>query len=120
MIETRRLPTELREFVDSEQWTFAKTMPDWPHEYLVRHRVDTPLFEILVRHIRKHGVEKLFYGRKLIYFAEHGQLYWTMGAPINETVIINRCREEESYEYRLRSGTLPRVRQANAPACLFE
>jgi hypothetical protein len=34
-------------------------------------------------------------------------VYWTMGAPLKETIIINRCRKEQSYEYRLLKGTLP-------------
>lgn len=101
------LPQDLREFVATSQWTFAKTMPEWPHEYIVRGRVDGHLFEALVHHIRGHGFEGRFYGRALTYFAEGGLLYWTMGAPIEETTIVNRCREEDSYENRLRNGTLP-------------
>jgi hypothetical protein len=30
---------ELRAFVDAERWTFAKTMPDRPHEYIVREQL---------------------------------------------------------------------------------
>jgi len=101
------LTDELREFVTSSKWIFAKTMPEWPHEYLVRDRVDRVLFESLVLHIRQHGFERRFYQRALTYFAEDGLLYWTMGAPIEETTIINRCKEEGSYENRLRNGTLP-------------
>ena len=70
MTATTRLPTELREFVDSETWTFAKTMPEWPHEYLVRDRVDEQLFEALVRHIFEYGGVGRFYLRTLIYFEE--------------------------------------------------
>jgi hypothetical protein len=102
------LPNDLREFIKSSQWTFAKTMPEWPHEYIVRERVDKVLFEALVRHIRQYGFEGRFYQRTLIYFAEDGLLYWTMGEPIEETTIINRCKEEGSYENRLRNGTLPK------------
>ena len=107
MIESKRLPGPLREFVDSEQWTFAKTMSEWPHEYLVRHRVDAQQFEKLVHHIRLHGREGRFYQRVYVYFEEDGLLYWTMGEPVEETDIINRCREQESYENRLKAGTLP-------------
>jgi len=102
-----RLPADLRRFVDSERWTYAKTMPRWPHEYLVRDRVDAGLFERLVEHIRAHGFQGRFYHRAITYFEEDGLLYWTMGAPVNETTIINRCRTEDSYEYRLAHGTLP-------------
>jgi hypothetical protein len=98
----------LRAFIDSEKWTYAKTMPQWPHEYIVRERVDQNLFEQLVRHIRANGCEAPFYDEKYIYYEEGGMLYWTMGAPVNETTIINRCKKEDSYETRLKNGTLPK------------
>ncbi len=100
-------PEELRGFVNQETWTYAKTMPKWPHEYLVRGRVDESLFERLVRHIRANGYEGRFYRKSITYYEEDGLLYWTMGAPVEETIIINRCKKEDSYEYRLRTGTLP-------------
>lgn len=105
------LVDELRKFIDSTRWTFAKTMPAWPHEYILRDRVDSALFDALVRHIRQYGFEGQFYQRVLTYFAEDGLLYWTMGEPIDETIIINRCKEEGSYENRLRNGTLPQSNQ---------
>ena len=37
-------------------------------------------------------------------------MYWTMGAPLEETVIINRCRKEDTFESRSKNGTLPRDR----------
>lgn len=101
------LPVALREFVDSVKWTFAKTMPQWPHEYIVRKQVDENLFEQLVRHIRANGYEGVFYEKIITYFEEDGLIYWTMGNPINETTIINRCKKENSYECRLKNGTLP-------------
>lgn len=82
-------------------------MPQWPHEYIVREQVDDKLFEQMIRHIRENGSEGAFYQETFIYFEEDGMLYWTMGAPIDETTIINRCRKENSYERRLRNGTLP-------------
>ena len=100
-------PPELSAFLDAELWTFAKTMPEWPHEYLVRDRVDAELFKATVRHIRTHGYEGRFYHRSITYFEEAGRLYWTMGAPVEETTIINRCRKEDSFEARASAGTLP-------------
>ena len=100
-------PPEIREFVESESWTFAKTMPEWPHEYLVRDRVDEGLFVQLVEHIRAEGYEGNFYRRKITYYDEDGLPYWTMGAPVEETTIINRCKKENTYEARLANGTLP-------------
>jgi hypothetical protein len=102
-----RFPEPIKAFIDTTTWTFAKTMPLWPHEYIVRDRVDRALFEAVVRHIRQYGFERRFYQRPITYFAEDGLLYWTMGAPLEETIIINRCRVEDSYESRLKNGTLP-------------
>lgn len=100
-------PRELTDFVNQEEWTYAKTMPKWPHEYLVRERVDEELYERLVCHIRANGYLGRFYSKSIIYHEEDGLLYWTMGAPVEETTIINRCKNQDSYEYRLRKGTLP-------------
>ena len=103
----QRFPEEVSALVDRERWTFAKTMPEWPHEYLVRDRVDKGLFVRLVEHIRAHGYEGHFYQKTIIYYEEAGMVYWTMGAPLAETTIINRCSTEDTYEERLKRGTLP-------------
>ena len=102
-----QMPPELRAFVDEQHWTFAKTMPEWPHEYVVRERVDEALFERLVVHIRAHGVEGKFYERAITYYENAGLVYWTMGAPLHETIIVNRCKSEDTYERRLAGGPLP-------------
>ena len=114
MYNSVTLPSALREFIDSSHWTFAKTMPEWPHEYIVRERVDEELFVQLVRHIRANGYEGKFYRKSITYFVEGGMVYWTMGAPLEETIIINRCRKEDSYEYRLLKGTLPSSKDIEA------
>jgi len=105
--ESSELPTYLIEFIQSVNWVFAKTMPKWPHEYIVRGQVDEGHFVQLVKHIRSYGYQGVFYKKQIIYFEHAGMVYWTMGAPINETTIINRCTKENTYEYRLNQGTLP-------------
>lgn len=82
-------------------------MPNWPHEYLVRERVDPLLFEALVTHIRSHGYEGRFYRRSINYFDDDGLVYWTMGAPIAATTIVNRCKAADTFDARLKAGTLP-------------
>jgi hypothetical protein len=105
--EAVAMPKELLDFVDTAKWTFAKTMPEWPHEYIVRDRVDEDLFVHLVHHIRANGYVGKFYQKNITYYDDRGMVYWTMGAPLEETTIINRCRKEDSYESRLLKGTLP-------------
>jgi len=104
---TNRLPDLLQEFIHTCKWTFAKTMPKWPHEYIVRKNVDEDLFFQLVKYIQYHGYEGKFYKKHIIYCDISGMVYWTMGAPIKETSIINRCKKENSFEYRLKHGSLP-------------
>lgn len=106
------LPDDLREFVDSTQWTFAKTMPEWPHEYIVRERVDEELFVRTVCHIRANGYEGTFYRKSITYYDDGGLVYWTMGSPLDETTIVNRCKKEDSYEYRMLNGSLPKSKSS--------
>lgn len=98
---------EVIQFIAEEKWTFAKTMQKWPHEYIVRERVDESLFVKLVEHIRANGYLGAFYKKEITYYDEDNLVYWTMGAPIEETIIINRCRKEQTYEYRLAHNDLP-------------
>ena len=97
----------LRDFIQSVQWTYAKTMPEWPHEYIVRERVDQTLFVDLVKHIREYGYEGKFYSKSIAYFDHEGMTYWTMGAPLADTIIINRCKKGDTYEVRMKEGTFP-------------
>jgi len=99
---------ELIAFIEKQSWTFAKTMPQWPHEYLVRKDVDEESFIALVEHIRAHGVSGSFYKMELTFYYFEGWVYWTMGNPVEETTIINRCLKENTYEYRLKMGNLPK------------
>ena len=48
-----------------------------------------------------------FYKKKITYYDEDDLVYWTMGAPVEETTIINRCRKEQTYAYRLAHNDLP-------------
>ena len=76
--------------------------------YIARGRVDRDLFERIVVHIRSNGYDGRFYQRQITYYEEAGLVYWTMGAPLEETTIINRCRKKDSFESRSKNGTLPR------------
>jgi hypothetical protein len=97
-------------YIASVQWTFAKTMPENPHEYTVRPTNRDPSlapevdeeFERMVVYIREHGYRDSYVSkgkegqrdRRYWYtYLNVGEWrYWTMGAPIPSTIIINRAR----------------------------
>ena len=88
---------EFRNFIGTRRWRYAQTMPQWPHEYTVR-RFDDPeehqvLFEEGVAFIRARGELRKFEptGKSSVYFNVDGRQYWTMGAPVEQTTIINRA-----------------------------
>ncbi len=90
---------DARSYIAAVRWQFAKTMPKWPHEYTVRKwRPELePQFVGFVELIRGEGVVKPWPRDaakpryRLTYLELDGREYWTMGAPIPETTVINRA-----------------------------
>ena len=80
----------------------------WPHEYVVRKDVDDELFAGVVEYVREHGSPEPFYNKTNIYWHDRGYAYWTMGAPVIETIILNRCESEDTYQNRLADDRLPK------------
>ena len=99
---------DLKAFINGATWRFAKTMPEWPHWYIVRKNVDETSFLEFVRIIRKDGYKGKFYNREIVYYDLDEYTYWTMGAAIEETTIINRALKKDTYEERLKRGELPK------------
>lgn len=80
---------------ETQEWTFAKTMPWIPHWYILRKNFNNSIFDEMVVALREHGVDETFGKKKpkiYRYFYANGYKYWTMGNPINETTIINRAK----------------------------
>jgi len=103
------LPDDVRHFVESTTWTFAKTYAaTWPHEYVVENAENAPMILALARHIFEHGVDGRFYSQVRKYHHEGGKVYWSMDDTPEETELINRCDEAQTYEARLATGTLPK------------
>jgi len=72
----------------------AKSMKNIPHEYTKRYEwPDVSQFEAVVDWIQNNGVLEMFYNRGYRYFYPgDGYKYWTMGAPAEETIILNRAK----------------------------
>ena len=82
----------IKHFIDNSYWKFAKSMPQWPHEYVVRSTLNEKDFLEFVQFIRSNGYSKRFNNRVYIYYDYNGHSYWTMGSPLEKTIIINRCK----------------------------
>ena len=103
------LAEDVRTFVETTAWTFAKTYAaTWPHEYVVRNPQNAEMILALARHILEHGVDGRFYSQVRKYHHEGGKVYWFMNDSPEAAGLINRCDEAQTYEARLAAGTLPK------------
>jgi len=83
-------PPDLVSWIADRTWTFAKTVPDQPHWYVVRARLEPEHqdgYTALVEEIRTHGRKHRFLGRTYRYLLVDGWDYWT-GPP----GLVNRRR----------------------------
>jgi hypothetical protein len=88
-------------------YKFAKTMPQNPHYYTLRKTwPDDELFDAVVIYIREYGQSEYWgtgrWKKKYQYFYWKGFKYWTMGSPINETILINRAEDISDYDREVR------------------
>ena len=91
---------EITEILESKKWTFAKTMPAMPHYWSSRDQWgDNKQFEYVVQYLRDHGPKEIWGKYKHNYFYSSGFKYWTMGAPLNITTIINRAIPSSEADY---------------------
>lgn len=77
-------------YIDTVRWQFAKTMPENPHEYTLKKWGNPEMFDRVVMYIREHGYDDWFKGRKYIALNVGEHKYWTMGASLDQTILINR------------------------------
>ena len=102
-------PDDVRTFVDSTTWTFARTYAaTWPHEYIVQTPHNAAMILALARHIFEHGHEGRLYSQNHKYYHEGGKVYWSMDDTPETTTLVNRCDEMQTYAARLAAGTLPK------------
>ena len=79
-----------RGYIEAARWQTAKDQRA-PHSYTVREwTADDTDFVRFVELTRSCGVIEKFYGTPRAYLHIDKEKYWTMGASIHETIIINR------------------------------
>ena len=78
-------------------WTFAKTMPQCPHEYIVRGKTaDENTYFSMFRTIEARGEWGAWNKEPRQYLHPgDGYYYWKMTDIMSESVIINRAKSEE-------------------------
>jgi hypothetical protein len=76
------------DFVERHEWTFARTMPQNPHEYTLRRNAVGADFDAAVRYIREHGRMEYFEGKPYKTLYLHESEYWTMGACLPDTGLL--------------------------------
>ena len=90
--------SEVLEFIGRQDWTFARTMPQWPHWYIVRDRVcNDEMFNSFVMYVHRHGeLGTRCDGRFTRKYMRAGDYYyWTMDPPTfpaNFTELVNRAK----------------------------
>lgn len=83
----------IQNIIDSFTWTFAKTMPENPHWYIVKKYVNPENYEKLFLFIFENHSIEWFEGLsyKVVQLGEYK--YWIMDDDINKSYIINRARQ---------------------------
>ncbi len=80
----------------SGNWIFAKTMPQNPHHYMLRKHCNEDDFVWLVEYIREYGYPNVYWKKVYTVFDVNDCFYWTMGAPIEDTILINRKKKNHA------------------------
>ncbi len=81
---------DLARWVETVKVQFARTMPQNPHEYVHRRWCDSGMFSRVVEYIREHGYSQRYGSSDYICYDIGNHFYWTMGSPVEETIILNR------------------------------
>lgn len=83
--------TDARLFIAGAKWTYAKTMPCWPHWYIVKDWANRVQFEEMCKLIAENGEVRKMAKWTRPYLDIDEYYYWTMGAEPEDTTIINRA-----------------------------
>jgi hypothetical protein len=90
---------DARRYIAEVRWQFAKTMPQWPHEYTVREwrpELEQQFVDLALL-TRDQGIVKPWPADSTTPRYHHSYLeidgwdYWIMDGPIAETGVINRA-----------------------------
>jgi len=103
--------TSIRAAIESLSFRFARTMPEIPHEYVIRSPDNEAVYVALFRAIMEQGVFERWDGRyKRYLYPGDGWKYWAMTTELPASRVINRMKIEDDLERLRREGeTAPAV-----------
>jgi hypothetical protein len=85
LTDERALMSRARELIAATKFTYAKTMPQHPHEYFLRANAPE-LYGVLAALIDVFGVERPFFQTRVRYYDLDGWMYWRY------QILVNRAR----------------------------
>lgn len=84
--------------INSLDWQFAKTMPQYPRWYIVRSPANEELYVRLFELTKTNGTQEQFFKTPRQYwYSGDGYKYWRMTDDLSESRIINLCKGTGSY-----------------------
>ena len=103
--------TWARVFIGGQEWRFAKTMPQWPHWYIVRREGNRAAdFDRLASLIEIHGEDDRW-GSEIRRYLRFGDFkYWVVGYVINRSEPISSAEVRGKGERWLRAQSKMRNR----------
>lgn len=107
----RKMDTEeFLQFVDQVKWRFAKSVPNWPHFYIVEKELtDQATFQVAKSFVKESGYDGKFFDLDVRYLDANGWTYWAspLAWPLELQYMLNRCKTEFTYESLAKAGQLP-------------
>jgi hypothetical protein len=97
-------------FVEQVDWRFAKSIPNWPHFYIVEKEItDQKGFRAAKSFVLEEGRDGKFYNLDVRYYDVDGWTYWSspLNSSLDEQYMLNRCKTEFTYDSLKASGSLP-------------
>ncbi len=101
---------DFQNFANHVDWTFAKSVPNWPHFYIVEKELDDLDAYAAARvFIRDQGYDGHFFDLDVRYYDVDGWTYWSspLAKPVEDQYMINRCRKEYTWDALSSAGELP-------------
>lgn len=95
---------KIKKFIMRNKWTFAKTMPEIPHYYVVRDNLsdkDKKIFDEFSEFIKKRGHTAKFYSKEYTCLNINNYKYWVIENILNREKIKDVTIPDDSPEKRV-------------------